>query len=278
MDSGTMGRSDSVKTTRLARLVREPTLHFFVLAAAILTGQRLMAGDPRTIEITPTLKADLLRRYQDQLNRPPTSAETEAFLAAWKADEALYREALREGIDREDPAVRAALVGKMRERALLQMRTPAPTDADLRQYLERHRDAFEAPLIYEHEYVAFPKADPGAKEARSKAERELKAGATPASLGLRSTVANVNRERIEQDFGPEVAEKVVRLPPAEWHELETGDRLLLVKLVRIQGGLPEPQELHTRLVAGWTGEMQDKATKEATRAIVERYRFEEKSK
>ena len=95
MDSGTTGRSDGTRTTRLGRLVREPTLHFFALAAAILLGQRLVAGDPRTIEITPALKADLLRRYQDQLNRPPTSAEAEAFMAAWKADEALYREALR---------------------------------------------------------------------------------------------------------------------------------------------------------------------------------------
>jgi hypothetical protein len=278
MDSGTTGRSDGAKSTRLARLLREPTLHFFVLAAAILLGQRLVAGDPRTIEITPALKADLLRRYQDQLNRPPTSAEAEAFMAAWKADEALYREALREGIDQEDPAVRAVLVGKMRERALLQMRTPAPTEADLQKYLERHRGEFEAPLIYEHEYVAFPKAEPGAKEARAKAERQLEAGATPASLGLRSTVANVNRERIDKEFGTEVAEKVVRLPPAAWHELETGDRLLLVKLVRVQGGLPEPQELHARLVAGWTGEMQEKATKAATRVITERYRFEEPSK
>lgn len=264
--------------TKLSRLLREPTLHFFVLGAALLFCHRLVVGDPRTIVIDPALKADLLRRYHDQLNRQPTRAEADAFMAAWKADEALYREALREGIDRDDATVRTVLIGKMRERALLQVRTREPTEAELRQYLDQHRDQFEAPLIYEHEYVAFPKAEPGAKEARAKAERQLVAGATPASLGLRSTVANVNRERIDKEFGVEVAEKVVRLPPAAWHELETGDRLLLVKLVRIEGGLPEPRELHLRLVAGWTGEMQDKATKEATRVITERYRFEERSK
>jgi hypothetical protein len=278
MEPATTGRSDGTKTTRLARLLREPTLHFFLLAAAILLGQRLVTGDPRTIEITPALKADLLRRYQDQLNRPPTGAEADAFMAAWKADEALYREALREGIDRDDPGVRAVLIGKMRERAMLQRRTPEPTEAELQQYLDRHRDEFEAPLIYEHEYVVFPKAESGAKEARTKVERRLQAGATPASLGLRSTAANVSRERIEREFGPDVAQKIIRLPPLQWHELETGDRLLLVKLVRIQGGLPEPQELHARLVAGWKGAMQEKATAEVTRAIAERYRFEDTSK
>jgi hypothetical protein len=278
MAPGPTHHTDGAKTTWLPRLWREPTLHFFVLAALVLGGQRLVAGDTRTIEITPALKADLLRRYQDQLSRPPTSAESEAFMAAWKADEALYREALREGIDRDDPTVRAVLIGKMRERALLQRRLPEPSEADLRQYLEQHRADFEAPLIYEHEYVAFPKAAPGAQEQRTKYERQLTAGASPASLGLRSTAANVDRARIEQEFGREVAEQVVRLPPSRWHQLETGDRLLLVRLIRVHGGLPPADELRARLVAGWKGALQQKVTAEVTRAIAERYRFEEKSK
>jgi hypothetical protein len=263
--------------TKLPRLLREPTLHFFAVAAAVLLGQRLVVGDPRTIELTPALKADLLRRYQDQLSRPPTSTEADAFMGAWKADEALYREALREGIDRDDATVRAVLIGKMRERALLQRRIPEPTEAELKQYLEEHRSQFEAPLIYEHEVVAFPKADPTAKEQRAKHWPKLSEGATPASLGLRSTAANVNRERIEQDFGIEVAEKLIRLPPSQWHELETADRLLLVKLIRIHGGLPEPQVLRARLVAGWKGAMQQKAIAEVTRAIAARYRFADES-
>jgi peptidyl-prolyl cis-trans isomerase C len=278
MGSGTMHGGDGTKATRLARLWREPTLHFFVLAAALLVGQRLVAGDGRTIEITPALKADLLRRYHDQLSRAPTSAEAEAFMAAWKADEALYREALREGIERDDPTVRAVLISKMRERVMLQTRTREPTEAELRQYLDQHRDQFEAPSIYEHEYVAFPKTEPRAREEWTKYGRQLAQGATVASLGLKSTVANVSRDRIQQEFGAEAAEKIVHLPPSQWQELETSDRLLLVKLVRVQGGLPEPQELHARLVAGWKGAVEQKAMAEATRVIAERYRFEEKAK
>jgi hypothetical protein len=249
-----------------------------VLAAALLGGQRLVMGDPRTIVLTPALKADLLRRYQDQLSRPPTSAEADAFITAWKGDEALYREALREGIDRDDPTVRNVLIGKMRERVLLGMRTPDPTEADLQQYLERHRGQFEAPLLYEHEYVVFPKAEPGAMQERANYERKLVAGATPAALGLRSTAANVIRSRIEQEFGAEVADRISRLPLGQWQELETSDRLLLVKLIGIQGGLPPPEVLHAQLVAGWKGEMEQKALAGAIRAIADRYRFEEKSK
>lgn len=269
-------RTERAKTT-FARILREPTLHFFVIAAALLLGQRLVAGNPRVIVITPALKADLLRRYQDQLNRPPTSAEAGAFMQAWKADEALYREALREGIDRDDPTVRAVLISKMRERVMLETRMREPTEAELQQYFQQNRAQFEAPLIYEHEYVAFPKSDPHAAEERAKAERELTAGATPASLGLRSTGAKVDRSRIEQEFGPEVADAICRLPPGPWHEFETADRLLLVKMLGVEGGLPPPDVLHARLVAGWKSLMEQRAEARATQAIAGRYRFEEPS-
>ncbi|HXJ23906.1 MAG TPA: peptidylprolyl isomerase [Polyangia bacterium] len=262
----------------MSRLWREPTLHFFLLAAALLLGHRLVAGNPRTIVITPALKADLLRRYGDQLNRPLTSAEAEACMTAWKGDEALYREALREGIDRDDPTVRSVLIAKMRERVMLRTRPAEPTESDLQQYLAQHRDQFEAPLMYEHQFVVFPKSDPQAAHKRTQDERRLSAGATTASLGLRSTAANVTRDRIEQEFGPEVAGQICRLPIGQWHELETSDRLLLVKMDGIQGGLPPPDLLHARLLAAWQGEMQQKAMAQATRRIADRYRFEEPSR
>ena len=258
------------------RLLREPTVHFFLLAALVLVAHRVAVGDPRTIVLTPELKADLLRRFEDQLNRAPTNEEKDAFLKGWKGEEALYREALREGLDRDDPTVRAVLVNKMRERVLLQMRTREPTEADLQQFLAQHRTDFEAPLIYEHEYVAFPKNDPGAEEARARAERQLKAGATPASLGLRSTAANVDRARIDQEFGPEVADRIVHLPPSEWTALQSGEQLLLVELLAVRGGLPPPAELHARLLASFKAEQAQKAAAEATRRIADRYRVEQK--
>jgi hypothetical protein len=263
---------------RGARLWREPTLHFFVLAAALLLGHRLVAGNPRTIVITAAQQADLLRRYQDQLNRAPTRAEADAFLAAWKGDEALYREALREGIDRDDPTVRTVLIGKMRERLMLQTRLPEPTEADLRQYLGQHRDEFETPLMYEHQIVVFPRSDPAASQKRAQVERRLAAGATVASLGLRSIAANVTRDRIEQDFGPAVAEQICRLPIGPWRQLETADRLLLVQMIGVQGGLPPPEILHARLVAAWKAQLEQQALARATRAVAARYRYEEPSR
>jgi len=270
-----MKRNTRARPNQAARLLKEPTVHFFIIAAAILFTHRLAVGDPRVIVITPALKGDLLRRYQDQLSRPPTSGEADSFMRAWKEEEALYREALREGLDRDDPTVRNVLISKMRDRVALQARMPEPTEAELQHYFEQHRDQFEAPMIYEHEYVAFPKSEVGAERERAKYERLLKADATTASLGLHSTAAKVNRERIEQQFGPETADRICHLPIGQWQELETNDRLLLVKMIEVQGGLPEPQALHARLLAGWQAIMGQKAVEQATHVISDRYRFEE---
>ena len=269
---------DNAKESAFLRLLREPTLHFFAIAAAALLVQRVVVGDAHTIELTPALKADLARRYHDQMGRPATPAETEAIVANWKAEEALYREALRERLDRDDPTVRNLLVGKMRERLLLQTPMREPSPAELQQFLEQHRADYELPKLYEHEYVVFPKADPGAEELRAKYERQLASGATPASLGLRSTVANVNRERIQQEFGPEVANEVPRLPPGQWRALETSDRLLLVKLNGTQGGLAAPDVLHEQLSAGWKATQAQKIVDQATEAVTRRYRFEDKAR
>ena len=270
--------TDSPKASAFLRLLREPTLHFFAIAAAALLVQRLIVGDAHTIELTPALKVDLLRRYHDQMGREATPAEAESVVANWKAEEVLYREALRERLDRDDPNFRNLLISKMRERLLLQTPLREPTEAELQQFLEQHRADYELPLLYEHEYVVFPKQEPGAEQRRAKYAPRLAAGATPTSLGLRSTVANVNLERIEQEFGPTVADQIRSLPAGKWHELETSDRLLLVKLNAIQGGLAPPAVLHEQLLAGWKNTMAQKAVEQASRIVMGRYRFEEKSR
>jgi len=269
---------DSAKTPAFSRLLREPTLHFFAVAAAALLVQRLIVGDAQTIELTPALKADLLRRYHDQMGRPATPAETDGIIANWKSEEALYREALREKLDRDDPTVRNLLVGKMRERLLLQTPQREPSEAELQQFLEQHRSDYELPRLYEHEFVVFAKQEPGAAQSRAKYEPQLVAGATTASLGLRSTVANVNRERIEQEFGVAVADQIRALPLGQWREFETNDRLLLVKMNAVQGGLPAPATLHEQLVAGWKVAAAQKIVEQSTQGVVQRYRFEDKTR
>jgi len=270
--------SAHAKPSAFSGLLREPTLHFFAIALLALLVQRALVGDVQTIELTPALESDLRRRFQDQMGRAPTPAEAVDLVANWKREEALYREALRERLDKDDPAVRNLLISKMRERLLLQTPLREPSDAELQQFLEQHRADYELPLLYEHEYLEFPKQEPGAQERRARAARKLAAGGTPASLGLRSTVANVNRERMDQGFGPAVADQIRSSPTGVWLEFETNDRWLLVKLNGTHGGLAPSPVLHEQLLSGWRANQAQKLVERATEGVMQRYHFEEKAR
>ena len=41
----------------MKRLLREPTLHFFILGALLFLLHHLIVGDPRTIVVSPGVKA-----------------------------------------------------------------------------------------------------------------------------------------------------------------------------------------------------------------------------
>jgi hypothetical protein len=263
---------------KATRLVSEPTIHFFIIGAVIFLAHRLIAGDPRTIIVGPAVRTDLARRFRDRFDRSPSTAEIDTALQSWKLEESLYREALCDGLDREDPMVRTLLINKVRERAALQSPVREPTEAELQQWLAEHRNLYEMPLVYEHEYAVFPKNAPAAEQQRERYERALRAGATPAKLGLRTVAANVRRERIEEEFGAELAKRICSLPVGDWHPLENQNNLVLVRMIRIEGGLPGHVALRDRLVMDWKSTMQQKAVDRAAQAIEARYRFREQSK
>lgn len=263
---------------RTKRLLAEPTIHFAALGALLFVAHRLVAGDPLTIPISPVLKDDLARRFRDQAGRWPSPDELDAELRTWKTDEALYREALREHLDREDAVVRAVLADKLRARAAQEFGERAPSDAELDQWLAEHRRQYETPVRYDCEYVSFPKHDASAEQARARYEHALSAGAKPASLGRTVYGFNLTREDLQEKVGPELTERICKLPVAQWSRLETPTDLLLWRVGRLDGGLPSRQELRPRLVYDWQSEMRRRAVEQAVQTIVARYRFAEQAR
>ena len=262
---------------RALRWLRDPTIHFFVLGALVFAVHRLVVGDPRTIVVTTALRADLERRFRDQSGRYPTAAEIETTLRDWKRDEALYREAVRDQLDRDDATIRSVLIEKVRHREQLLHTPPEPTPADLEDWLARHREGYARPRIYEHEYVVVAKSDPEAEPRCDEYEQALNAGTSPAALGLRTVAAKVGKKRIEAELGTKLADQIAGLKVGRWHSLEDKDRWVLVRVTRVEGGLPNAEVLRPRLVTDWKAKRQEEAVERAVQAIVDRYRFEEKS-
>jgi hypothetical protein len=265
-------------TSTLRRLLREPTVHFFAIAALLFIAHRLLLGDPRVVVIRPGLRAELDRRLRDQLGRPPTSGEMTTSLDGWKRDEALYREALAERLDREDATVRIVLADKMRARAVQEMPKHEPTDAELKEFLAAHRADYEMPLQYDFELVTFPKKDATAADQRASFQRGLAAGMRPSMLGRPVISGTVTRQDLTEKFGPAVSAGISGLTPGpeSWTPIEDESNLLLVRLNRIDGGLSSFEVLRPRLQSDWESAARKQAVERMTEAVVKRYRFEDK--
>ncbi len=257
-------------------LLGEPMVHFFVIGAVLLIGHRLVAGDSRTIVVSGGVKAGLERRFVDQNGRPPTPPELANAVETWKRDEALYREALSEHLDRDDPAVRTALADKMRALAALEIKKREPSEAELDRFFATHKRQYELPTRYDYEAIVFSKTDPAAAKEREDYERALSGGQDARTLGRPIIGGVLAAAELDQRFGAALGERVRGLPIGHFERLESDKALLLVRLNRVEGGLPSREALHARLVADWTFAEEQRAIDRAVQRIVERYRFEER--
>ncbi len=258
-------------------LLREPTIHFFVAGGLLFAAHWLIAGDPRTVVITPGLRADLARRFRDNNDgRAPSPSELDAALRTWERDEALYREALRDRLDRNDATIRTVLADRVRARARLGVPVRAPSDADLQRWLAAHRSLYEAPPRYDFGTVAFPRASPSSRADLERYMRALDSGVDPRSLGRPIVGGNLTAAELAQRFGPALAERIVSLPVGQWQRLESPQELLLVRVSAVESGMPPEEVLRPRLIADWSLAEQQRAVEQVLQAIVDRYRFEER--
>lgn len=257
-------------------IVREPVVHFFSLAVVLFLVHHWVVGDPRTIEVTVATRAAIMQRFNDQRGHAPTPAEQDAALRDWREDEALYREALRDRLDRDDPAVRAALINRVRTRAALEAPKRVPSAAELDQWLAAHRSLYETSRRYALDWVAFSKKDAAASEQRDKFEQAARAGADIRFLGRPIYGAKLTADEVKEKLGVALSQAIAGYQFAAWQRSESDSDLLLVRVNEVEGGLPSPDELHARLVTDWTADQRTNDAARSVAKIVERYQFEER--
>lgn len=256
---------------------REPTVHFFILGALVFLVHHLIVGDPRAIVVSPGLRAELARRFRDQVGRAPDPAELERALGEWKRDEALFREALRERLDRDDPSIRNILIGNLRAKMALEAPRHDPSEAELDHWFATRRSLYERPLRYTLEWAAFSRRGGGAAAAqREKFQRAADGGADPRFLGTPIFGATLTTDEVRDKLGPGVSERLASLPRARWQPAETASDLLLVRVNEVEGGLPSLDELRPRLLVDLANAERQRSVEQAVEALVRRYRFEER--
>ena len=261
---------------------RSPLLVFLVLGVGLFAVERWLAdgnSEERVVTVTGEQVDALRARWDAQWGRPPTDRELQGLLDEAVREEILYREALRLGLDRDDPIVRRRLAEKMTFMLEDNAQPPAPGAREVEAYFAAHAERYREPqrTTFRHVYLSGDRrADPQRDAAdllrvvRDGVDGWRRAG-DPFSL-LREYTERTDRE-IAELFGADFAAALDGLPAGEWHgplDSALGTHLVQV-LNRRTPRRPALGDVRERVVPDLVAAQRRDQNRAALRALRERY-------
>ena len=259
----------------IRRLLRDPLAHF-LLGGAILwlvIAWRGEEADPasRSIAVSRARQASLAVNYEQLMGRPPTDRELAGLVVGDVHEEVLYREALRLGLDQDDPVIRRRLAGKMDELASGEVESAQPSEAELRKWLADHPERFAADVTVSFAQEAFP-TDVAARAALA----FLRAGksARGEALDLPRSVEGMAIREVRERFGAQFAERLTGLRAGSgWRgPLPSGLGWHVVRLdARNLGEVPRFEAIRDRVLEDWRGATMQARREAAYRVLRDSY-------
>jgi peptidyl-prolyl cis-trans isomerase C len=235
----------------IRRWLREPLVHFLLAGAAIYVAIGWF-GDPfarteRTIVIDGNRKAEIALGFERMMGRAPTDAELDGLIERWVREEVLYREALRLGLDVDDPVVKRRLATKMDELASASAETASVSDATLNTWLRQHPERF-----VDGGTVSFDQAWYASEDSARAALASGQVKGNPISLPR--SVEAMPRSDMREVFGQQFAEGLAKLAPGpDWQgPIPSGFGWHLVRLrARDIGTVPPLAKIRDQVEADW---------------------------
>ena len=210
-----MNKSSSVSTTVYARIMREPIVHFFVIAVIIFALYAItQAGNENLLEIDQR-EIDA-RIFMQELSRgEELSAEQRDLVTAYYIEEQiLVREALAMELD-NDERIHDILAQKMRH--VLSGNIIQPSAAELSVYYEQNRSRFETPATADFDELVFDSTDPLDASILTSIQQGAEAEALlELSEGTVATLPNVNSVDLANIFDQEFSNKVLAAELNQW--------------------------------------------------------------
>jgi len=158
-----------------SRLLREPLLHFLLVGGLLFLAarQHADANDRHRIVIDDSRVAQLTQTWSLQYGSAPTEAMRETLLRKWIDEEALYREGVARGVDKDDEIIRRRVIQKMQFLTQDLAATPDPRDSDLRAYYQGHLAKYRTLERVTFSHVFFSPDTRGDAAAKAAAEEAL---------------------------------------------------------------------------------------------------------
>lgn len=248
---------------------RDPSLHF-ALIGAVLFGINSFFSSTDTLEsgdiiISESRINHLAAVFERGWQRPPEPQELQALIDDYVREEVLYREAIRQGLDKNDTVIRRRLRMKMEFLAKDLVEAIRPGDAILKDYYQQHIDRYTQPAEYSFEQIFLDsdKRPQVAEDARIVLTK-LVSGANPRELGdnnlLQHQFSKVSSERIDRVFGGSFSLQLKELQRDQWTGPLTsayGEHLVRITYYQPEQ-FPEFAEIRADVLRDWQIEEQKK--------------------
>lgn len=234
------------QSSRLKALSKEPLIHF--LGGALLVFGFFWASgtdrDPAdyAIAIDETDIARLEAGWAQNFRRAPTEAELDGLINQHIAEEIYYREALRLGLDKNDPVIRRRLFTKMRFLDAQDTARAEPSEAELKRWVEDNAARYAVPAAYDFEqiYLGQNAAPETASKLRQQLnQREIQPEEASQPLSLPKAMDDAETSAITRLFGQQFADGIAGLEPGQWEgPVRSGFGAHLVKITAATPGRP----------------------------------------
>jgi hypothetical protein len=270
----------------LKRLLREPLIHFVVVALAIFAvyglAGRWKEEEPDRIVVTLAKIEQLSSLFTSTWQRPPTAEEIMGLIDDYVKEEIYYREAKKLGLDTDDTVVRRRLRLKMEYLNEAAAGALTASEAELKAYLKAHPEKFEIdPMMAFQQVFLNPQrrgdkidADAGMILVSLKRNPQR----VPASFGdttlLPAGMPLTPKTEIARTFGPEFAEALDKTPAGEWiGPIASGLGYHIVRVSeRKPGRVPELAEARDQVLREWSNDKRMEIDESTFNELLKRYR------
>lgn len=237
--------------------LREPTLHFLLIGAALLLLFEWMGADggagSNRITVTAGQVEQLVAGYTRTWQRPPDEAELKDLIDEYVREEIAYREAIALGLDRDDTVIRRRLRQKVEFLAEDAASAEPPSERELQAWFDRHAAQFRIePSVSFRQVYLDPARSPdhagrvaGLLRQLGEAGPEADISSLGDALMLEPEYPLMPQEEVARLMGPGFAERIVALEPGTWAgpiASGYGDHLVLVT-ERVAGRMPALEQV-----------------------------------
>ncbi len=256
-----------------AALLKEPAVHFLLIAALIITVNEWRKSTMRPeIRITTAEIASTSDKLAQRYGLTPENFTDETAVREAVIEEILYQEAIKSGLT-NSPAVKDTLINLMRSQLLPTIADP--TTEQLQEYRRQNAENYRFPPRLSFEHVSY-RADSGVPP---KLLARLQAGEDPGKFGEQVRLANplppTYQPQLERLLGEEVVAEIFKLPLGTWQgPFQTQRGIHFIRLIERTAGddIPFEQVLPT-LRENWISEQQERGVMQAIEDLGAGYRI-----